>query len=157
MDRVLTAPLAIIKVNGVPVGKMRNIRVTETIRRGRVGGLGTLTPSELAALEWSGTLTSQFYSINLKTTGIPGALIRQAPAVQDFVDNTLLQENGVDIVIFKKIVDHLDPVTGLLVPQLEEYATIVGGFVDREGFDISEGQLSGQDQDFSYLNPILFS
>lgn len=39
--RVMTAPLAIIRINSVAVGKMKNVRVTESIRRGRVVGLGS--------------------------------------------------------------------------------------------------------------------
>ena len=48
--RVMTAPLAIIKINSVTVGKMKNVRITETIRRGRVTGVGRLNPEELPAL-----------------------------------------------------------------------------------------------------------
>ena len=43
--RVMTAPIAIIQINGVNVGKMKNVRITESIRRGRVTGIGALTPS----------------------------------------------------------------------------------------------------------------
>jgi len=155
--KVMTAPLAIIKVNGSPVGKMKNIRVTETIRRGRVSGLGELTPQELPALEWNGTLTCQFYSISLQETGIPNALIRKVPALQDWIDNVLLQEDGVDVVLYKKIKDQLNTSTGLIEAKLEEFGQVKGAFVDREAFDISEGQISGKDQDFTYMFPILFS
>lgn len=156
-EKVLTAPLAIIKVNGVTVGKMKNIRVTETFRRGRVSGLGELTPQEVPALEWNGTLTAEFYEIKFEETGIPNAMHRVAPSLQAFVDDVLLQEEGVDIVIFKKIKDFLDPATGLLVSQLREHATVTGCFLDREGIDIAEGQISGHNQDFTYIEPILFS
>lgn len=155
-EKVLTAPLAIIKVNGITVGKMKNVRVTETFRRGRVSGLGELTPSEVPALEWNGTMTSEFYEIKFEETGIPEALHRIAPSLQSFVDDVLLQEDGVDIVIFKKIKDFVDP-NGLVVGQLREHATITGCFLDREGIDIAEGQISGHNQDFTYIEPILFS
>lgn len=154
---VLTAPLAVIKVQGQTVGLMKNIRCTETIRRGRVSGIGELTPKELAALEWSGTLTCQFYTIKFNETGIPGAIRRDTPSLASWVDNVLLQEDGVDITILKKKKDTVDSTTGLILSDFEEYATISGCFIDREAFDISEGQLSGQDQDFSYLTPIIYS
>lgn len=156
-DKVLTAPLALIKVQGVTVGLMKNIRCTETIRRGRVSGIGELTPKELAALEWNGSLTTQFYTMKFDETGIPNAIRRHAPSLSAWVDNVLLQEDGVDITIFKKVKDVVNPTTGLIEAELEEYATISGCFIDRESFDISEGQISGQDQDFSYITPILFS
>lgn len=153
---VLTAPLALIKVNGVTVGRMRNIRCTETVRRGRVGGIGELTAQEVPALEWNGTLTCQFYTIKFEETGLPEGIKRKAPSIQAFVDNVLLQEEGVDITILKKIKDQLNPQTGLIEATYEEYATVAGAFLDRESFDISEGQISGQDQDFTYINPIVY-
>lgn len=156
-EKVLTAPLALIKVNGVTVGKMKNIRITETFRRGRVSGIGELTPQEVPALEWNGTLTCQFYEISFAETGIPEGIKRKAPSLLDFVDNVLLQENGVDIVIFKKIKDEVDPNTGLIKGKLREHATVTGCFIDREGMDINESQISGHDQDFTYINPILYS
>lgn len=154
--KVLTAPLALIKVDGVTVGKMKSIQCSETYRRGRVSGIGELTPQELPALEWSGTLSCQFYTIQFETTGLPEGIKRKAPSEQAFVDNILLQEDGVDVVIFKKVKDTIDPATGLISPELVEYATIKGCFIDRENFNINEGQISGQGQDFSYTNPILF-
>ena len=155
-EKVLTAPLAIIKVAGITVGKMKNIRVTETFRRGRVSGLGELTPSEVPALEWNGTLTCEFYEIKFEETGIPTVIHRIAPSLQAFVDDVLLQEDGVDIVIFKKIKDFVDT-NGLIVGQLREHATITGAFMDREGIDIAEGQISGHNQDFTYIEPILYN
>lgn len=156
-ERVLTAPLAVIKVNGIPVGKMRDVRVSETYRRGRVSGLGELTPSELPALEWSGTLTCDFYEVDFSKTGIPDAIKRVAPSLQSFIDNVLLQEEGVDVVLFKKVKSSIDPETGLLQSSLKAHATIRGCFLDREGMNVSEGQISGHNQEFSYIEPILFS
>ena len=62
--RVMTAPLAIIQINSVTVGKMKNVRITENIRRGRVAGVGQLNPSELPALEWQGQMSCSSYTIN---------------------------------------------------------------------------------------------
>lgn len=156
-EKVLTAPLAVIKVQGVSVGLMKNIRCTENIRRGRVSGIGELTPKELAALEWNGTLTCQLYTIKFEEGGIPSAIKRGAPSLSAWVDNVLLQEDGVDITIYRKKEDGVNATSGLIESELEEYATISGCFIDRESFDISEGQVSGQDQDFSYTTPIMFS
>ena len=156
--RVMTAPLAVIKKNGNIIGKMKNIRVTETIRRGRVSGIGELTAQELPALEWNGTLNCQFYMITIQETGIPGAnpkLVKTS--AQEYIDNVLLEEDGVDITIYKKVTaGTVDAATGLINSTLEEFASINGAFNDREGFDITEGQISGKDQDFTFMNPILF-
>lgn len=155
--RVMTAPLAVIKKGTTVIGKMKNVRVTETIRRGRVSGLGELTPQELPAMEWNGTITCQFYLIDLKQTGIPGATPNDKTAkLERYVDTVLLDEDGVNIVIYKKVKDLIDATTGLITHKLEEFATINKCFMDREGFDINEGQISGKDQDFTYMTPILF-
>lgn len=154
-SRVLTAPLAVIKVNGIAVGKMRDVRISETYRRGRVSGLGELTPQELPALEWNGTLTCDFYEVDFSTTGIPEAIRRRVGSLQDFVDNVLLQEEGVDVVLFKKVKNFVDD-SGLIKSKLKPHATLRGCFLDREGMNVSEGQISGHNQEFTYIEPILF-
>lgn len=153
--KTMTAPLAVIKVNGVPVGKMKNIRVTENIRRGKVVGLGSLAASELPALEWDGTLNCSSYLINFSKEVLQGALPREVQTVEEFVNTVLLQEDGVQIDILRKVKDFIQP-NGVIVPKLEIFATISGCFATREGFDISESQISGRDQDFQYLTPIIF-
>ena len=153
--KTLTAPLALIKVNGIAVGKMKNIRVTENIRRGRVSGIGQLTPDELPALEWSGTLNCGFYALEFKQEVIKSALIRNVSTVEQFVDTVLLQENGVQIDIMRKSKASQNE-NGIITSKLETFASVKGCFLTREGFDISEGQISGRDADFEYTTPILF-
>ena len=157
MSRVLTAPLAIVKVDGITVGKMRNITCQETFRRGRVSGLGELTPQELPATEWNGTMTCEFYETNFDEAGIPEGIKRKAGSLQEFVDNVLLQENGVDVTIFKKVKDVEDPSTGLIKAKLQKHSTIKGCFIDREGLNIGEGNIASHNQDFTYTTPILYS
>jgi hypothetical protein len=156
--KVMTAPLAIIKVDGIAVGKMKSIRVNENIRRGRVQGIGELTPSEVPALEWSGSLNAGFYSITFNNQDqlIKTALLRNVNNLQEFVDTVLLQEDGIQIDIMKKVKDFQDPTTGIIYPQFELFASIRGAFSTKESFDISEGQISGRDVDFEYITPILF-
>lgn len=157
-EKVMTAPLAIIKVDGIAIGKMKNIRVNENIRRGRVQGIGELTPSEVPALEWSGSLNAGFYSITFNNQDelIKTALLRNVNTLQEFVDTVILQEDGITIDIMKKVKDFQDPATGIIYPELEVFASIRGAFSTKEGFDISEGQISGRDVDFEYITPILF-
>jgi hypothetical protein len=156
--KVMTAPLAIIKVDGIAIGKMKSIRVNENIRRGRVQGIGELTPQEVPALEWSGTLNAGFYSITFNNQDqlIKTALLRNVNNLQEWVDTVLLQEDGIQIDIMKKVKDFQDPATGIIYPQFELFASIRGAFSTKESFDISEGQISGRDVDFEYITPILF-
>lgn len=155
-NKTMTAPLAVIKVGGIAIGKIKNIRISETIRRGRVGGIGILTPDELPALEWSGSCNVGAYVVDFKQELFKTALLRNVNTIDEFVNTVLLQENGVQIDIMRKVKDSVDPVTGIITPRLEVFASIIGCFLTKEGFDISEGQISGRDADFEYTNPILF-
>lgn len=160
MDKVLTAPIAIIKVNGVAVGKMKNVRVTETIRRGRVSGLGRLNPTELPALEWSGSLSCSSYTINFNLLLNTSALgtFRPMPDVESWANAILMQEAGLEISIQRKVKDgEIDATTGAVTVKYETFAKVNAAFASREGFDIQEGQISGRDTEFEYLEPILFN
>jgi len=155
-ERVITAPLAIIKVKGVAIGKMRGIRVNENIQRGNVQGLGQLIPDEKPALSWSGTVSCDFYNIDFVKSQVPEAILRNVSTIQEWSDSVLLQEEGVTLDIFKKIAAPGAPKSGLIPSVETPYATIIGLFLDTENFDINEGQVSGRNQSFQYLNPIIF-
>lgn len=167
MAQVLTGALAIIKLNGSTIGKMRNVRVTENISRGRVSGIGELTPQELPAQQWNGTVSCSFYSISFASDGVAGiegtggnadkGITRTAGSVPAWVEHVLLQDVGVDLYIYKKVTDVVDPVTGLLKSKADPFAIIRGMFLDRDGFDITENGISGRDQDFTYMNPIIIT
>ena len=158
--RVMTAPLAIIKINSVTVGKMKNVRITETIRRGRVTGVGRLNPEELPALEWSGSLSCSSYTINFNLLANVSKLgtFRNAATVEEWANAILLQEAGLEISILRKVKDEeIDVETGLVKTKYETFAKVNAAFATREGFDVQEGQISGRDTDFEYLEPILYN
>lgn len=158
--RVMTAPLAIIKINSVTVGKMKNVRITETIRRGRVTGVGRLNPEELPALEWSGSLSCSSYTINFNLLANVSKLgtFRNAATVEEWANAILLQEAGLEISILRKVKDgEIDAETGLVKTKYETFAKVNSAFTTREGFDVQEGQISGRDTDFEYLEPILYN
>lgn len=159
-QRTMTAPLAIVQVNGVTVGKMRNIRVTEQIRRGRISGLGRLTAEELPALEWSGSLSCSSYTINFNLLMNKSQLgtFRNAFTVNDWANAILLQEDGLEISLLRKVKDgEIDPETGMVKTKYETFAKVNAAFATREGFDVQEGQISGRDTEFEYLEPILYN
>lgn len=158
--RVMTAPLAIIQINSITVGKMKNVRIVETIRRGRVTGCGKLNPSEIPALEWNGTLSCSAYSINfnLLANKLKVGAFRNAATVDEWSNAILLQEDGLEITILRKVKNgSIDPETGLVDSKYKTFAKVNGAFATREGFDIQEGQISGRDTDFEYINPILYN
>lgn len=160
MEKSMTAPLAIIQIDSVTVGKMKNIRLTENIRRGRVSGLGRLNAEELPALEWSGSLSCSSYTINfnLLANKMKKGTFRNAGSVEAWANAILLQEDGLEISILRKVKDgQIDTETGLVSTKYETFAKVSGAFVTREGFDLQEGQISGRDTEFEYLDPVLFN
>lgn len=153
-DKTLTAALALIKVVGYDnqqytIGKMRNLRVTENIRRGRIVGIGEITPSELPVLEWTGNANAGQYAIKLNT-GIMFAISRAFSTVADFVQNLIFNE-GVDIAILQKIK------TPEGTFDTQTFCKIPKAHLTSEGLDISEGQIGGRDASFEYLNPITYA
>lgn len=157
--RVMTAPLAIIQINSVTVGKMKNVRITENIRRGRVAGVGQLNPSELPALEWQGQMSCSSYTINfnLLANKLKKGTFRNAGSLESWANAILLQEDGLEIALLRKVKDgEIDADTGLVATKYENFAKVNGAFATREGFDLQEGQISGRDTDFEYLEPILY-
>lgn len=169
-NNVLTAPLAIIKVNGIAIGKMRNIRCTESIRRARVVGLGQLVPDELPAVEWQGTLTCEFMTIDLKKSMLPGAINRITTSVEEWTNTVLLQEDGIQIDIMKRVKNPQQPdalfpnvstdpkfIQRVITGTFEVFASIKGAFLTREGFNISESSISGRDIEMEYTTPIIYS
>ena len=158
--RVMTAPLAIIQINSVTVGKMKNVRITENIRRGRVAGVGQLNPSELPALEWQGQMSCSSYTINfnLLANKLKKGTYRNAGSLESWANAILLQEDGLEIALLRKVKDgEIDADTGLVATKYENFAKVNGAFATREGFDLQEGQISGRDTDFEYLEPILYN
>jgi hypothetical protein len=90
--KVLTAGLAIIKVLGVPIGKMKGITINETMRRGKVVGLGQLAADEVPVLDWDGSMSCEFFTVDFKISPLPGAMTRSAASVEDWSKSVLLQE-----------------------------------------------------------------
>lgn len=160
-ERVFTAPLAVIQINSVTVGKMKNVRITENIRRGRVSGLGRLNPEELPALEWTGSLSCSSYTINfnLLANKLKKGTFRNAGGtIEEWANAILMQEDGLEIAILKKVKDgEIDLETGLVKTKYETFAKVSGAFATREGFDVQEGQISGRDTEFEYTDPILYN
>ena len=159
-ERVFTAPLAVIQINSVTVGKMKNVRITENIRRGRGSGLGRLNPEELPALEWTGSLSCSSYTINfnLLANKLKKGTFRNAGTIEEWANAILMQEDGLEIAILKKVKDgEIDLETGLVKTKYETFAKVSGAFATREGFDVQEGQISGRDTEFEYTDPILYN
>ena len=159
---VLTAALAVIKVQGVVVGKMRNIRVNEGFQRGRVVGLGAINASELPVTGFTGTLNCSYYVFDFSNHPMfDAALLRKTNNAKNFINTILLDENGFDLDLLKKEADVVGfppfgkDANGIAQVVEVSFASIRKIFVTGDNFDISEGQISGRDGTFEYLDPIV--
>ena len=158
-QKVMTAPLAVIQIDGHTIGKMKNVRITENIRRAKVTGIGKLHPDELPPVEWSGSLSCSSYTLNfnLLANKIVKGTYRNSATVEDWTNAILLQEDGLEIAIMRKVKNgEIDSATGQVKSKFETFAKVNGAFATREGFDIQEGQISGRDTELEYLDPILY-
>jgi len=66
----------------------------------------------------------------------------------------VLDDIGVDVEIYKKMTDIIDPNTGLIKPKAVPYATVRGLFIESDNVTISEGNVAGRNQSFRYLYPV---
>ena len=160
---VLTAPLAELRVGNSTIGFMRNVRVSETIRRGRVTGIGQMTASEVPAVEFTGTMNVGFYTINFDAHPLTrDAVLRKTGTTEKWVNTVTLQEVGLKVLLKRTVSDKINfppdgrDANGIIQTLDEEFATITKAFLTSEGFDINEGQISGHDSTFEYLDPITY-
>lgn len=154
--KVLTAPLALIKIGGVTVGKIKNIRVQEQYQRGNVMGIGALISQEKPILGIQCSFNCSSYVISIKKLGtIDNPFVtRGATTTDQFVNTVLTQDNGVDIYIMKKGAKTIN--NGIVTEASEENLFVIkNAFLTSQSFDIQEGQISGSDMSGEYLEPIL--
>lgn len=160
MAQVLTAPLAVIKIGGVAIGKMQNIQFDENMNRLAVRGIGNLTPDEVPAVTWDGTLSCGLYTIDFsKAMNVlsDGKIIQRVMnTVDEFVDTVLLTDVGMTLDVMRKVVNTADPTTGIKTSKFEVFLSVKGCFLNREGISINEGQISNRNASFVYINPIIY-
>lgn len=162
-DKVLTGAIALIKVDGSVIGRMRGVRCQESMRRLPVRGIGTIIPSEQAVVEWEGTLSCDFMEVEFQKTGITNAIRRVFPNIvsqvtngnASFEDQLVLDVTGVEVDIFKKVSDVIDA-NGIIKPKLIPYAIVKNCLIESDSFDISEGAIAGHSQSFKYLIPLTY-
>ena len=161
-EKVLTGAIALIKVEGKVIGKMRNIRVQETIRRIPAIGIGTILMTEKLVVGWEGSLTCGFIHINMKKSGVPNAINRNFSNIESqvlnglesFEDQLVLDTDGVQLDIFKKVADIVDD-DGIIKPKAVPIAIIGNCLIESDTLEISEGALAGRNQTFSFLKPMI--
>jgi hypothetical protein len=139
---------------------MKDISINETINRGEVRGIGELNPSEVPAQSWSGQLSCSMYLVEFKKAlnklEDASVLQRTVQSVDDFVNTVLLTEEGVTIDLMRKVKDSVDSTTGVIKSKTEIFASVRGCFITRQGMQVSEGQIGGQNCEFVFINPVIY-
>lgn len=167
-NKVLTAPLAIIKFTGTDgvatgaVGKLKNIRVSESFQRGDVKGIGALISSEKPIMAINCTFSASAFFIDLTKFGTeknPFFANRGSVSLSQFLDSLLFNEKTMSVYLYRPM-SVLNTTTGFheTDPDNQELVgTIKNVYLDSYNFDISEGAISGTDLSGTYLEPILLT
>jgi hypothetical protein len=156
-NKTLTAPLAVIKINGFASGFMRTVRVTETIQRGEVKGISNLTLQEVPAVGYTCQLTADFFFLSLKRPEIQ-ALVNRSGSVANFVNTLILGEMPIQIHMYKKTkVTEVNNLVTEVNNEGETIGVIKDFFPDSQAFDITENQISGTNISGRYLTPVVFN
>jgi len=169
---VLTATIAIIKVNGVSVesstksstavGICRDIRYTENISRGAVRGIGNMNPSEVPALTFAGNLTAGFMNIKFdKHPFFEKAIVRKTGSKAGFYNTLALQQIGFTLDLLRKVPDTevgndegRDANNVIIVNETkyEHFVSIGECFITSDSFDLTENQISGRNSAFDVID-----
>jgi hypothetical protein len=156
-NKVLTAPIAVIKINGYASGYMRTVRCTENIQRGEVKGISNLTLQEVPAVGYTCQLAADFFFLSLKRPEVQ-ALVNRSGSVKNFIDTLTLGELPCQIHLYKKVkVTELNNLVTDVDNEGETIAVIKDFFPDSQSFDITENQVSGTNISGRYLTPIIFN
>jgi len=152
----MTAPRAVISVNGNPIGLIRNLRATETIQRGSVMGCGRLTKKEMPALSITCTWSCDQYLIDLSKTGIPGLNPRNVNSREIYKDTLILAEISVDILVSKK--EAVTTEDGIVTESKEgDFCTLTDVYLNSSSWDVTENQISAHNQSGEYLEPVILA
>jgi hypothetical protein len=152
---VLTGAVAIIKYRGKGVGHMRGITINENFQRQPVRELGSVIPLEVPMTAWDGTISCDFFEIDFKRSGIPQAVIRDVQNNTEFENNLVLDADGVQIDVYKREQDVIDPETKRITPKTTPYAVIRRAFITADNTNTNEGAVSGRNQSFMYIDPVI--
>lgn len=161
--KVFHGAIALIKSGGKYIGKMKSVRAAENFRRVEVVGIGTILPSEAPVTGWAGTLTCSAMTMQFTKGVLPNAIRRNFTNIgsqalagnPSFEDNLVLDSDGIDVEIYEKVTDIIDPSTGNIKPKVIPHAIVRKCLIESDSFDISEGAISGSDQSFKFLLPII--
>lgn len=152
--QTMSAPLAIIKVNGVAIGNIRSLRFTENVNLAQVQGIGSPIVKEFAPTIITCSFSASMYAFDFNRDGVPGLENREVPTVQEYCNTIFLGSRPVDLYIYRKVAK--DPNDPLPTESKEElFAVIRGVHLESTNFELNEGQVAGRNITGRYTNPII--
>ena len=154
-QKAMHGAVAIIKYRGTAIGYMKGITINENITRSNVYQLGSILPLESPATQWAGTITCDFYEINWKRSGIPQSIIRDVQSNTEFENNLVLDYDGIQIDVYKREQDVINPETKKVTAKETPYAVVRRAFITADNTNTNEGAVSGRNQSFNYLDPVI--
>ena len=153
-NATMTAARAIIKRNGVAIGYVKGLKLSEAKQRGTVMGLGEVTKRERPLLSITCNWSCDFYFIDLKVSGIPGLDNREVQTVEQYKDTQILLNTPIDFVVFKK--DMKTITNGVVTASVGNVlCTVQDVYLDNTSWDITENNISGFSQSGEYTTPVL--
>jgi hypothetical protein len=153
---IMTAARAIIKSNGVAIGYIKNLRITESQQHGSVMGLGEITKKERPVLAITCTWSCDFYLIDLSKTGLPGLDNREVQSIQQYKDTKTLLAIPIDITVYKK--DVLTVTNNVVTATKNNVlCTIKDISLDNTSWSFDENQISGFSQSGEYTTPVILA
>jgi len=156
-NKVFTAPLAIIEINGIAIGKLRDLQFSEQCQRAEVQGIGRLTLVEVPALTFRCTFTASSYMVDCRKLGdVPDPFWpRYAKTPTEFANTIIMGEKTVNLHVYSKIPAETN---NDIVTAIDRFkmAVIENCYLDSTTFQIQENQVAGKNISGRYLEPISF-
>jgi hypothetical protein len=154
--KTVTAPRAVIKINGIASGYMRNVTVTENVQRANVQGISNLALQEVPPTSISCTLNCDFFFISLKRPEVRAFFPRDF-GLDAIINTLILGEVPIQVHMYKKaIVKQENGVVTQVDNEGETLGIVRDFYPNSESFNIAEGQVSGINVSGIYLTPMFF-
>lgn len=156
-DKTFTAPLAIIKVAGIAIGRIKDLQFTENVQRGEVQGIGEVNLQEVPILSTRCTFTASSFLIDLRKFGNVKDPFWPIDATNfaELANTLLLNEKPVTLSIYRKTAGTVNE-NGIVTAlgEDERVAVIPDCYLDSKTFSVTDGQVSGKNINGRYLTPI---
>ena len=153
--QTLTAPRAVIKINGYVSGFMSDINVTENYGRAEVRGIGSPVMKENPITTIAGTLSCGFFFLSLARPEAR-AFVRRDEGLDPMINTLVLNETPIQVHMYRKIVltKNADGIVTGIEPEGEVIGIVRDFFVTSQGFNIQEGAVSRMNVSGNYLTPL---